>query len=197
MSAVLSAILSLYIGHAQSLDSVSLQQAHQELQRLFAPVRIELIRSQPSHDVSRIVAVALDGACSLDSLPAGSRDYSGTEVLGETSVSSDRVLPYVQVNCDSLIRALAPSLQPLSMPLRRVVFGRALGRVMAHELYHILSQRKDHEQTGAAKSSFSLEDLTARRFEFEFPTIAAATAGVQTQAVEPGDALLTRKLKLP
>src|SRR5205807_1018754 len=115
-----------------------------------------------------------DGSCSVDTLPAGGSGYAETPVLAETAVSSNRVLPYVRVNCNRVIRTLAPALQPLSIPLRRVIFGRALGRIMAHELYHILSQRKDHDQTGVAKASFSLEDLTAPRFDFEFPAVASS-----------------------
>ena len=104
---------------------------------------------------------------------ASSQLMMWAKFCGQTSVSSSgRVLPYFYVNCSRLIRTLAPALQPLNLPLRRVVFGRALGRVMAHEVYHILSQRKDHDATGVAKPSFTLEDLTARQFDFEFPLMA-------------------------
>lgn len=172
MSAVLSAILGLYLGHAQNVDAVSVQLARQEMQRLLAPAQIELVRDQTGRDVSQIVVVSFDGSCSLDSLPAGPSRTADTTALAETAVSSNHVLPYVRVNCAQVIRTLAPALQPLSMPLRRAIFGRALGRIMAHEIYHIVSQRKDHEQTGVAKASFALKDLTAPQFDFEFPTVA-------------------------
>jgi len=171
MSAVLSAILGLYVGHAQSLDTVSAQVAQQEMQRLLAPAGIELIWNKRNRDVSQLVFVTFDGSCSLDALPASPAGYTTSVVLADTSVSSGRVLPYLRVDCDWIVRTLMPTLEPLSMPLRRAILGRALGRIMAHELYHVLSQRKDHDRTGVAKASFSLDDLTAHRFDFELSTI--------------------------
>jgi hypothetical protein len=174
MSAVLSAILGLYLGHAQNLDSVSAQLAMQEMQRLLAPARIELAWNT-DRDVSQAVIGSFEGSCSLETVPSGLAGEKLSTALADTSVSSNRVLPYFRIDCNRLLRALAPTLRPLSMPLRRAVFGRALGRVMAHEVFHILSQRKDHDERGAAKAAFSLNDLTGREFEFELGTIEAMT----------------------
>ena len=174
MSAVLSAILGLYLGHAQSLDPVSVHIARQEIQRLLAPAGVELVWNQADRDVGRAVVGTFEGSCSLDTLPTGPSGYTGAVALAESSVSSGRVLPYFHVDCARLIRTLTPALQPLTLPLRRELFGRALGRVMAHEVYHILSQRKDHDEVGVAKASFTLHDLTAQRFDFEFPLMARA-----------------------
>jgi len=174
MSAVLSAILGLYFAHAQSLDAVSTEMARREMQRLLAPAGVELVWNQGDREVARAIIATFDDSCSIDTLQP---QFSGDAAvaLAESSVSSSgRVLPYFHVNCSRLIQALRPALQPLNLPLRRVVFGRALGRVMAHEVYHILSQRKDHDPTGVAKASFTLEDLTSRQFEFEFPLMARA-----------------------
>lgn len=174
MSAVLSAILGLYLGHAQSLDSVSAQIARQEMQRLLAPAGVELVWNEADREVARAVVGTFDGSCSLDALPVDPSGHAGAVVLAETSVSSGRVLPYFRVDCARLIRTLTPALQPLSAPLRRTLFGRALGRVMAHEVYHILSQRTDHDASGVAKASLTLHDLTAPQFDFEFPLMTRA-----------------------
>jgi hypothetical protein len=167
----LSAILGLYVGHVQSLDTVSAQVAQQEMQRLLAPAGIELVWNSTGQDVAQAVVGSFEGSCSLEALPVSLSNYAGPGALAETSLSSTRVLPYFRVDCNRLIRTLMPTLQPLSMPLRRAVFGRALGRVMAHEVYHIISQRKDHDESGVAKACFSLDDLIARQFEFDLPTI--------------------------
>jgi hypothetical protein len=172
MSAVLSAILGLYFAHAQSLDAVSTEMARREMQRLLAPAGVELVWNQADREVARAIVAAFDDSCSIDTLPAplsGNADAA----LAESSVSSTgRVLPYFHVNCSRLIQTLTPALLPLDVPLRRMVFGRALGRVMAHEVYHILSQRRGHDATGVTKASFTLEDLTSRQFEFDFPLLA-------------------------
>jgi hypothetical protein len=171
MSAVLSAILGLYVGHAEALDAVSMQLAQEEMRRLLVPAGYELVSNAHGASVSHALVGAFDGSCSIESLPSFKFPDSGRNILADTSVSTTRVLPYFRVDCNRLIWTLAPTLQPLSMPLRRVVFGRALGRVMAHEAYHILAQSKGHDGQGAARASFSLEDLTAVRFEFEAATL--------------------------
>ena len=170
MSAVLSAILGLYVGHAQNLDSVSAHLAMQEMQRLLAPARIELAWNT-EREVAQAVVGSFEGSCSVETLPSGLAGKKSSAALADTSVASNRVLPFFRIDCNRLVRTLAPTLQPLSMPLRRAVFGRALGRVMGHEVYHILSQRKDHDENGAAKAALSVDDLTGREFEFEVSTI--------------------------
>jgi len=173
MSAVLSAILGLYFAHAQSLDTVSAEMARREMQRLLAPARVELVWNEADREVARAIVATFDESCSIETLPARPSGGTATAALAESSVSSSgRVLPYFHVNCNRLIQTLTPALQPLNLPLRRVVFGRALGRVMAHEVYHILSQRKDHDSAGVAKASFTLEDLTAPQFDFVVPLMA-------------------------
>ncbi|HYR43293.1 MAG TPA: hypothetical protein VER98_09735 [Terriglobia bacterium] len=47
------------------------------------------------------------------------------------------------------------------------VLGRALGRVAAHEIYHIVAQTTEHQESGIAKAAFSVRDLTANRFELD------------------------------
>ena len=56
-------------------------------------------------------------------------------------------------------------LEPLSPPLRQAVLGRALARVIAHEIYHILAETTDHADTGIAKAQMTFKDLTADGFD--------------------------------
>jgi hypothetical protein len=163
--------VGFYVGHAQGLDAVSLQMAQQEMHRLLAPAGIELVWNKTGQDVTRALIGSFEGSCSLDALSRSPFGYPGAGSLADTSVSSGRVQSYFRVDCSRLIRTLTPVLQRLSMPFRRAVFGRALGRVMAHEAYHILSQSKDHDETGAAKARFSLDDLTSFHFDFDLSAI--------------------------
>ncbi|HLH32228.1 MAG TPA: hypothetical protein VKY31_13575, partial [Terriglobia bacterium] len=48
-----------------------------------------------------------------------------------------------------------------------VLFGRAMARVMAHEIYHVLAAATDHAGSGIAKPSLSFEDLVSDRFAFD------------------------------
>jgi hypothetical protein len=77
--------------------------------------------------------------------------------LARMHVSDGVILPFGEVNCD-LVRALLSdgSLRGIS---NNVLFGHALARVLAHELYHFITQSTGHGVTGLVKPAFSREDL--------------------------------------
>ena len=47
------------------------------------------------------------------------------------------------------------------------LLGRAMGRVLGHELYHVFAKTMDHGHSGVAKTSHSRNDLVGERFEFD------------------------------
>ncbi len=47
-----------------------------------------------------------------------------------------------------------------------------MGRLVAHELYHVLAQTRDHATEGIGKPCFSAADLISDRFEFEAVALA-------------------------
>ena len=55
---------------------------------------------------------------------------------------------------------------------REFLYGRAMGRVVAHELYHILSNEPGHDEDGVAKPSFTTRDVLADQFNFNHATLA-------------------------
>lgn len=77
--------------------------------------------------------------------------------LGETEVREGRVLPFVTVDVERVHDALSRS-RTRTHPDAQL--GRALGRVLAHELYHALSGSLEHDQEGVAKASLSSDELS-------------------------------------
>ena len=156
----------VYPAHTESLDSTASHSLEQELKRLVEPAGIDLAwrsnadRTQAHEETGRIIVGNFSGSCSVQTI-SGALVSSTKAMLAEASVSRGRVLPYFNVDCDRVIRTLAPMLQPLSPPMRQAVLGRALARVIAHEIYHILGQTTAHEEDGLAKAKLSFRDLTA------------------------------------
>jgi hypothetical protein len=66
---------------------------------------------------------------------------------------------------------LTPGLSSVRIAQRNVLLGRSIGRILAHELYHILADETGHANEGIAKSAFTAGDLLAARFEFERGTL--------------------------
>lgn len=87
-------------------------------------------------------------------------------VFGETHVVHGQVLPYADIDCDAIRASLAKDLMSEEPNRRTFVFGRAVSRVVAHELYHILTKTTGHNSGGMTKRSFTARDLAANELRF-------------------------------
>ena len=65
---------------------------------------------------------------------------------------------------------------------RDFLYGRAMARVIAHELYHVVTGSRDHAREGVAKPKFTVPDLLNEVFEFDH----MALAKLRQRAVEAG-----------
>jgi hypothetical protein len=136
-----------------------------------------------------LAVVELTGTCALPAGYAG-RDLPGpvAPALAATNVTDGRVLPFAAVNCAALTRSLASVLSQTAAAQRDYYYGRAMARVIAHELYHILMQTPDHSRNGVSRSCFSTADLVSERFEFEGAVLAEMRRRPQTVASAVADA---------
>jgi hypothetical protein len=164
--------LAVYHGPIAHLDSTAVHELQREVQRLLADAGIDVAwRQTDQRDTAdqfdKIVVASFNGDCSLTELPPLLPASGPADVLADTDVDRKlQVQPFFHINCTQVVRNLRPSLDRLSVPMRNVIFGRALGRVVAHEIYHIVAQTTEHAETGVAKASFSPQDLIAERFHF-------------------------------
>jgi hypothetical protein len=118
-----------------------------------------------------VAVVELKGICQAP--PPGT---SVTEVeegasLASTAVENGKVLPFSWINCGTITETLARSLFSVDSKQRDFLYGRAMGRVLTHELYHFLANETEHMHSGVAKSSFSARDLLGERFALEIPAL--------------------------
>jgi hypothetical protein len=87
--------------------------------------------------------------------------------LGWTHVSDGLVLPFSDVDCDAVRGFLQKEMLSRPADSREEIYGRALGRVLAHELYHVFAGTAIHGACGVAKSGYTVTDLLSREFVFE------------------------------
>lgn len=163
--------LGIHRDSNQAIDSAVTHEAQQELQRLLAPAGIRVTwqnadERKTDATYEKLVVAFYDGNCSVAELPAvGFAPH--TNKLADTVIGSEGQLrPFFRVDCSRLIWTLRPLLDRLNVPARNLVFGRAMARVMAHEIYHILADAAGHAESGIAKPSFSIKDLITNRFDF-------------------------------
>jgi hypothetical protein len=118
---------------------------------------------------SDLVVVKFHGKCNMEAIQLlfselGPESEGG--VLGSTKVSDGQVLPFSELECDRIRRSIAPLIIGNSPDEREALLGRAMGRVLAHELFHIFANTGKHSHEGVAKTSHSRKDLVADRFAF-------------------------------
>jgi hypothetical protein len=86
--------------------------------------------------------------------------------LALTRISDGQVLPFSDVQCDTIRQYIAPDVASAAPDKRERILGRALGRVVAHEMYHIFAHTTVHAEDGVARSFHTRKELTAREFHF-------------------------------
>jgi hypothetical protein len=169
--------LALYLSSDGGLNPESVAAMHSELERVLAPVGIDLVwrtlGEQKLEDNFDLLAVnSFEGACSLEAEWAQPAVSGGTTILADTAISDGTILPFFHVDCPQLIGIMKSELERLDVRARQVMLGRALARVMAHEIYHIVAGTAEHQNAGVAKAAFSVGDLTGARSEFDRSSIA-------------------------
>jgi hypothetical protein len=145
-----------------------------EIARLFSPAGLNFLwRTLDSRiygeTYPQIVVVRMKGGCRVEGvdLLLAKRALSGGKPLGSAFVEEGRVLPFAQVDCDRVLLCLRAELFGQEQETRDRMYGRALARVLAHELYHILLGTEAHARTGVAKSTHTGRDLACESFTFE------------------------------
>ena len=110
-----------------------------------------------------IATVRFRGFCDTSDL----RVRPSRWVFGETHLIGGEIIPYIDIQCDAIRGFLAPTLNSLDRRSRTLAFGRAVARVLGHELYHILAKSSDHASTGIAKRGYTALELAAPEFWFQ------------------------------
>ncbi|HLJ80011.1 MAG TPA: hypothetical protein VKT52_00915, partial [Ktedonobacterales bacterium] len=125
-------------------------------------------------DAPNLVFVELSGACivPMSPVPGAPAPDDNQPSLATTAVEDGVVLPFSRIDCAALTRILSSVFAREAPGRRTYLYGRAMGRLLAHELYHVLAQTRDHVAAGIGKPCFTASDLVADRFEFESVALA-------------------------
>ena len=110
-----------------------------------------------STDFSDLVVMTFRGNCKSE--PPMPR-YDETGPYAVTWTTDGRVLPFGEVDCQKVIQSARHAMWGGDMARSEQLYGRALGRVMAHELVHMLTKTGDHARNGVQRAALSPRDLT-------------------------------------
>ena len=130
-----------------------------------AGLRVRFVeRSQAAAEqFNDLVVFRMKGRCEMDTLPA-LLDERGPFAWAFTA--DGNVLPFGEVKCDRVRESIKTALRPEDYRKADEIYGRALGRVVAHELYHMLANTTKHGKSGVAKHSLSAQQLISEKLDF-------------------------------
>jgi hypothetical protein len=98
------------------------------------------------------------GSCRFDNGPPPI--HSGFGVYGKARVVDGAVQPFGEIDCDRVVGVVRSALVGGDYVRADMLVGRVLGRVVAHELLHILTRSVQHSREGVNKSSLTVKELT-------------------------------------
>ncbi len=107
---------------------------------------------------ANMVLVKFRGKCVME--PVGYL-YDERGPLAFTHRADGVLLPFSEVACDQITRSIRPAMRGGDLGRGDVLLGRALGRVLAHEVVHILAQSPEHGRKGVAQRAVSGSQLIA------------------------------------
>ena len=158
---------------ARSIDEM--KREFERATRGYVPVSWQM-RDQMSGDTAGdLVLVTFKGRCVMDPVPPPVYDETGP--LAWTSTVDGAPLPFGQVSCDQVRSLVQKAMWGGDFAHGDLLFGRALGRVLAHELYHMLARTISHGSTGVTRPaltgaqlispSLTVDDESLERMEHE------------------------------
>lgn len=179
--------LALYLKHPERVTAESGQMMQSELKRLLDPAGIDVVWKdfadrKSGEDFDLVAVGSIEGSCtaSASDLSRGT-SLQARMILADAVVAADQILPYFNVDCPHLMRTLGDGNNP-------TMVGRALGRVIGHELYHILARTSQHPNAGLAKAAFSRDDLIAPGLNFDVTSlgrISRVSMAKRMKAIQP------------
>jgi hypothetical protein len=111
---------------------------------------------------AQLAVVTFRGKCDASSWSPGA--LSGP--LGWTYATQGEIVPYADVDCDRIRDFIHRELLYRTPIDADLLLARAAARVLAHELYHVLTRTSTHASGGLSKPNVSAQELTGIEFGF-------------------------------
>ncbi len=165
--------LTVLLDIEQQHSPRALVEMRKELAKVFKPTNLNLdvrLRRDAKADdtYNDVVLVKLKGICRMEHY-APLMDERGPFAF--THTVDGKILPFSEVACDHIARSVERAIGGQTMDRERLL-GRALARVMAHEIVHMVGKCSDHSPAGVFRHSLSGRQLIADKLELEPEDIA-------------------------
>jgi hypothetical protein len=171
--------VGLFLNFDHRPSPIFVKAMERELTKILLPAHLRLRWFMPNESSGAEkwlgkMTLQFHGSCAAipfeTDIAAGKHPYSSLIPLADTPIEAGAILPYSETNCDR-VRAFISTEEPAS-PGEETRLGIAIGRVLAHELYHFLLQTRIHSTTGIAEAVYTPKALLGRSLRFEHGELA-------------------------
>jgi hypothetical protein len=151
--------LVVVMSFEEPIENATLTAMRDEMDRIFentlADVDLLVLRGTLEvNRADRIIHIDVSGTCAAKPRARGLARKTLASMYGV----DHELQPIGKLDC----RAVSDYLGAVTP----IVFGRAMARVLAHELYHFVTQRRDHSPRGLFAAGLSELSLTAGALDF-------------------------------
>jgi hypothetical protein len=141
-----------------------------ELNRIFrrTPMRVEVKDRKdlrPGTDVPDLVYFRVKGDCRVRPTDPVYLDERGP--LGLTYLNDGEMTSFGEVRCDKVRAAARSAMWGGDYARAAELMGRALARVMAHEVFHMVARETQHSHEGVFKRSLTGKQLIQDTLELQ------------------------------
>jgi len=192
------AVLTVYMRDAEGCAPRVLDEMHAEVAEIMRPAGIfpvwrSLDAPRYNETVTALIVLTFAGACRGE---GHCHSTKPSTPLGWTHSSDGEILPFCVVDCDRVRQVVGSVIQCERTERRDRLYGRALGRVVAHEMYHVLANTTAHARSGLAKPLLDASELISNLFRFGAKEIEllrrAAHRGVRASGSRQDDGQTAR-----
>jgi len=159
--------VTLYTQFQNEPPAPVVQAIESELEAIMAPTGLHFswhpLAEAGSQVSSQLAIIHFKGECDAEGLKSEG-GFPGP--LGWTHISDGEILPFIDVNCDGLRIFVQRELIGAPAADREAMLGRAMARILAHELYHLLANTRTHAGGGIAKAAYNVQELLAPILHF-------------------------------
>ncbi len=168
-----SAAIAVFMDFENQPSAEALARMEDEVSAIMRPSGLQfdwrLMKDRRAGESFRdLVVVNFKGSCQTDRpiLYNELGPVLESQPLALTRISEGHILPFSDVECDTIRKYIEPAVASAKPGNRDGILGRAIGRVVAHEMYHIFTHTTVHARDGVARSFHTRQELTAREFHF-------------------------------
>jgi hypothetical protein len=115
----------------------------------------------PFASYSDLVVMRFKGSCEFEPAPPRYDELGPIGPLATTRTINGEVQPFGEVNCDRVVNSARGAMSQADWARGDLLIGRAMGRVVAHELVHMLTRSGEHGSEGVEKPALSGRQLIA------------------------------------